>query len=223
MTENAEPQVSPASSAPTPAPIHIKCVLVGDNSVGKTSLLIRYTNNIFVEPGQYLPNVFDNYVQDLGKYHLALWDTHVLEEHDFLRARSYPDTSILLVCFSVVKRVSFENVRDRWLPEISAACPGTPWVLVGMQTDLRDGSDEEAQKWREERERSEFYRRFNVPVTAEEGRKMARKLGASGYVECSARKGEGDGGNVNGVFEEAILASQRPKPEIKKKRDCVII
>ncbi|KAL2854089.1 P-loop containing nucleoside triphosphate hydrolase protein [Aspergillus pseudodeflectus] len=217
-SENSKTKASPAL-----APVHIKCVLVGDNNVGKTSLLIRYTNNIFVEPGQYLPRVSDNYVQDLGKYHLALWDTHVLEEHDFLRARSYPDTSILLVCFSVVKRASFENVRDRWLDEISAACPGTPWVLVGMQTDLRDGDDEEAKRCRRERERSEFQRRFNVPVSKEEGRKMARKLGASGYVECSAKLGEGSGGNVKVVFKEAILASQRPRPEIKKKRDCAII
>ncbi|KAL3491472.1 P-loop containing nucleoside triphosphate hydrolase protein [Aspergillus germanicus] len=180
MAETIEPLASPNSLTATPAPIHIKCVLVGDNDVGKTSLLIRYTNNIFVEPGQYLPRVFDYYVQDLGKYHLALWDTHVLEEHDFIRALSYPDATILLVCFSVVKRVSFENVHDRWVPEISDACPGTPLVLVGMQTDLRDGSDEEAERCRRERERSEFQRKFNVPISVEEGRKMARKLGASG-------------------------------------------
>jgi GTPase SAR1 family protein len=66
MAESAEPRATPEPLTATPAPIHIKCVLVGDNDGGKTSLLIRYTNNIFVEPGQYLPRVFDNYVQDLG-------------------------------------------------------------------------------------------------------------------------------------------------------------
>jgi GTPase SAR1 family protein len=66
MAESVEPLSFPKSLTGTPAPIHIKCVLVGDNDVGKTSLLIRYTNNIFVEPDQYLPRVFDNYVQDLG-------------------------------------------------------------------------------------------------------------------------------------------------------------
>jgi hypothetical protein len=71
-----------------------------------------------------------------------------------------------------------------------------------MQMDLRDGSDEEAERCRTERERSEFRGKFNVPVSVEEGKKMARKLGASGYVECSARMGEGIGGNVKRVFEE---------------------
>jgi GTPase SAR1 family protein len=64
MAEDSEHSETRTSTAL--APVHIKCVLVGDNNVGKTSLLIRYTNNIFVEPGQYLPRVSDNYVQDLG-------------------------------------------------------------------------------------------------------------------------------------------------------------
>lgn len=42
----------------------IKCVIVGDNQVGKTSLAVSYSNDSF--PSEYVPTAYDNYN---GKLH----------------------------------------------------------------------------------------------------------------------------------------------------------
>ena len=50
-----------------------------------------------------------------------------------LRPLSYPQTDVFLVCFSTVSPSSFENVKEKWVPEITHHCPKTPFLLVGTQ------------------------------------------------------------------------------------------
>ena len=109
-------------------------------------------------------------------YTLGLFDTAGQEDYDRLRPLSYPQTDVFLVCFSVTSPASFENVREKWFPEVHHHCPGVPCLIVGTQTDLRD----------DPQVRDKLSKQRMQPVRKEDGERMAKDLGAVKYVECSA-------------------------------------
>lgn len=55
----------------------------------------------------------------LSQVELALWDTAGQEDYDRLRPLSYPDTDVILMCFSVDSPDSLENIPEKWTPEVS--------------------------------------------------------------------------------------------------------
>jgi small GTP-binding protein len=82
---------------------HVKLVAVGDGAVGKTCMLLAYSQNEF--PQNYVPTVFENYavkaIVDAQPTQLELWDTAGQEDYDRIRPLSYPNTDVFLVLFSV--------------------------------------------------------------------------------------------------------------------------
>ena len=77
----------------------VKLVVVGDGAVGKTCLLVSFSQGQF--PEGYIPTVFETYIADIEiddrPVELALWDTAGQEDFDRLRPISYPDTDVLLL------------------------------------------------------------------------------------------------------------------------------
>jgi Ras homolog gene family, member A len=190
-----------------------KLVIVGDGACGKTSLLMYpptlnmlLTDSVFQKgefPRLHIPTLFDVSVQDVyippnnTLVQLALWDTAGQEEYDRLRPLCYHDSNVILVCFSVDNYDSLENVVEKWLPEVLQYTGHLkiPYILVGTKRDLRQG-------------------RRGEGVSYLEGEAIARRIGARGYIECSARHNEG----VVEVFQfaarEACRHAERPKPNL---------
>ncbi|KAJ4332822.1 RHO4 protein [Didymella glomerata] len=170
-----------------------KLVVVGDGGCGKTCLLISYSSGNF--PEKYVPTVFENYITQTphlptGKMvELALWDTAGQEEYDRLRPLSYPETDIIFVCFAIDCPNSLENVMDKWYPEVLHFCPTTPLMLLGLKSDLRN-----------KKNCIELLKTQGLtPVTPEQGRAVAKKMGAM-YMECSSKEQDG----VEEIFDTAV-------------------
>ena len=171
---------------------------------------------------------------------LALWDTAGQEEYDRLRPLSYPETDLIFVCFAIDCPNSLENVMDKvshtsipyesdsnvcqWYPEVLHFCPYTPLILVGLKSDLRN-----------KRTCIDLLRTQGLtPVTPEQGRSVADKMGAL-YRECSSKEMY----NVNEIFAEAINiiiandpSNQKPDPgynqfsglgKKKMRRNCKLL
>ncbi|CCD26915.1 Rho family GTPase RHO1 NDAI_0J00230 [Naumovozyma dairenensis CBS 421] len=200
-----------------------KLTVVGDGSCGKTCLLIVFSKGQF--PEVYVPTVFENYVADVEvenhRVELALWDTAGQEDYDRLRPLSYPDSNVILICFSVDIPDSLENVQEKWIAEVLHFCQGVPIILAGCKVDLRN-DPQTIENLRAEGQQ---------PVSTAEGQEVADQIGAVGYYECSAKTGYG----VREVFEAATLAALKGKSKTngktkknknkgeKKKRKCSII
>ncbi|WBW71797.1 Rho family GTPase Rho4 [Schizosaccharomyces osmophilus] len=188
-----------------------KLVVVGDGGCGKTCLLIVFSTGTF--PERYIPTVFENYITQIsykpnGKIiELALWDTAGQEEYDRLRPLSYPNSNVILLCFSIDCPASLHNISEKWFPEVQHFCPRTPTMLVGLKSDLR-----------QDRNAEEVLRTQGLtPVTYEQAQNVASTI-SSPYVECSAKEASG----VNDVFQLAVSLTMK-KTFSFTKRSCVIL
>jgi Ras-related C3 botulinum toxin substrate 1 len=178
---------------------HIICVVVGDGAVGKSCLLLSYTTNAF--PGEYIPTVFDNYSANVmaedSQVTLQFWDTAGQEDHKKLRSLSDSQTAVFLICCSLVRSTSLENLETMWVPDVREHCPTTPYILAGMKSDLRDLFQQHAAEYRSKGMES---------VPGSKGGDMKKTIGAPADIECSSRMQF----NPKEVLETAIKVVLHP-------------
>ena len=129
--------------------------------------------------------------------HWTIWDLPGSENYNQIRPLGYPGTDVFLLYFAVDESSYFENMNERWYPELNHHCPGTPIILVWTKEDLRDDSEVI----------SHLATRDLSPITYQQGLECARDIGAVRYMECSALTEKG----VQEVFIEGARAALRVK------------
>nr|XP_020450029.1 rho-related BTB domain-containing protein 2 isoform X2 [Monopterus albus] len=193
----------------------IKCVVVGDNAVGKTRLICARACNATLTQYQLLathvPTVWaiDQYrvcqevlersrdVVDDVSVSLRLWDT--FGDHHKDRRFAYGRSDVVVLCFSIANPNSLYHVKTMWYPEIKHFCPRAPVILVGCQLDLRYADLEAVNRARRPLARPI---KSNEILPPERGREVAKELGVP-YYETSVVAQFG----VKDVFDNAIRAA----------------
>ena len=116
-----------------------KILLIGDAGVGKSSILLRFTDDAFEE---HLASTIGvdfkvKTVQLGGKtVKLTIWDTAGQERFRTITSSYYRGAHGIIVVFDVTDQESFNNVKQ-WLHEIDRyACANVKKLLVGNKCDL---------------------------------------------------------------------------------------
>lgn len=188
----------------------VKCGVVGDGTVGKTTLLLSYITQAFIT--EYTPTVFDNFsaIEEVNGevINVILWDTAGQDDYAQIRTTCYSSCKydVFLLCFSVIHKDSFDNIKYKWLPELKQNSPGTPFILVGTKADLRDDSANPNH------------------ISQKEGAKRAKDIKATTYVECTSREPASVGKvvmeAVNIVLEaDKALKAKNQKQFSKEKKE----
>ncbi|NXC15133.1 RHOA protein, partial [Corythaeola cristata] len=194
------------------ATLRRKLTVVGDDRCGKTCLVFALRHQQL--PKSYEPTLFDAYDTDTevdGKeVKLILFDVAGKNEVSYQNLRSvfYKDTDVILMCFSVDRPDSQQNILDFWVPEIKLLCPTVPIILVATKIELRD----------DEPIRKKLTTPGNEPINTIEGKALADNIGAYAYLECSAKTKEGVDTALEIISQCALNEKRRRKRHYRRCR-----
>ncbi len=118
-----------------------KVVIIGDASVGKTSILLRYVNNTFSDNIKATIGC-DHYekevtLPDKRQVKLSIWDTAGQERFRGLASSYYKRAKCVILVFDITKSQTFQKL-DFWRDEImNFANDDILVMVVGNKSDLQ--------------------------------------------------------------------------------------
>lgn len=130
-----------AAAADTKALRKYKLVFIGDQAVGKTSIISSFMYGSFET--HYASTIGIDFVSksvpvDDGTVRLQLWDTAGQERFRSLIPSYIRDSHVAVVVFDLTSRASFDSTK-RWIADVRAQRGNDVIiVLVGNKTDLAD-------------------------------------------------------------------------------------
>ena len=169
----------------------LKMVALGDGAVGKTSCIMRFTEDRFGE--KYKATIgtsiaiknlqIEIRMGEISNAQIVLWDLAGQPSYKDLRSRYMHGSSMAFIVYDVTRPSTFMNIYE-WYRNFRAVCPDALIVLVANKVDRDDRL-----------------------VPEEAGRMVSEWLGLK-YIETSAKTGK----NVNEMFVECTRETILKEP-----------
>ena len=118
--------------------IRLKLLILGDSAVGKTSMLLKYTDNFF--PESHLATIGIEFKTKEIKFndylvHLKIWDTAGQERFRAITKSYFRGSNGVIFMYDITKKETFKNVKD-WIKDSENNNFGFEKILVGNKIDL---------------------------------------------------------------------------------------
>jgi len=117
----------------------IKLLLIGDSGVGKSCLLLRYSDDSFTS--SFITTIgidfkIKSILIDESKVKLQIWDTAGQERFRTITTAYYRGAMGILLVYDVADETSFGNVRN-WMRQIDQnAAENVNRILIGNKCDV---------------------------------------------------------------------------------------
>jgi GTPase SAR1 family protein len=119
---------------------------------------------------------------------------------------------VFVLCHSLLRQHgSLENLKSKWLKEVTHSCPDKPIIILSLKSDLRE---------------MELGDNPDPLYTSEEIKKVAEELGAERHLQCSALVNEGLQDLLKALVDVGVTGKKRGVKSdrgSKSDRGCIVM
>ena len=157
-----------------------KLILIGDSSVGKSNILLKYLKGEFDHNSKATVGVefgTKNIIINNKKIKIQIWDTAGQERYRSITSAYYKGAKGAFIVYDITRKLTFDNI-DKWATDLKTnGDKNISIVLIGNKSDLEDKRE----------------------VEKEEGIKKSEEY-KTAFLETSALNGD----NIDKAFNELI-------------------